>query len=108
MVTVTPRTACSPLTLKQGQELLLTLPSDPSSGYRWLIDDSATSILKSLGPEVFSSADKDEDIVGAAGQSSWRFKSIHSGNAALALSYKQPWDSNAQPEKTFTCQIRVQ
>jgi inhibitor of cysteine peptidase len=106
-IAVNESTRCKPLLIKQGQELLLSLPSDPTTGYRWKLDNTAPSVLKSLGPEVFSSADESEDGIGSAGQSSWRFQAAQLGAAELKLQYQQPWEVNNTPEKTFTCRIEV-
>ena len=52
-VSVDNQSAC-PLQLKTGQNLTLTLPSNPTTGYRWAIQDSAGGVLRGLGPEVYS------------------------------------------------------
>src|SRR5690606_24928931 len=62
-----------PRHLQVGQTLTLTLPSNPSTGYRWLLQDPAANILRSLGPEVYS-APEEAGIVGSAGVSTWRFQ----------------------------------
>jgi len=43
------QSAC-PLQLKNGQNLILTLPSNPTTGYRWAIQDSAGGVLRAWGP----------------------------------------------------------
>jgi inhibitor of cysteine peptidase len=47
------------------ENLILTLPSNPTTGYRWAIQDSAGGVLRALSPEVYSSP-KDSGMVGAA------------------------------------------
>ncbi|KAB0741360.1 peptidase inhibitor I42, partial [Pseudomonas aeruginosa] len=48
---------CSPLKLTQGQELVLTLPSNPTTGFRWELRNPAAGVLRRLGPEVYSNPD---------------------------------------------------
>ena len=55
-----------PTRLQVGQVLTLTLPSNPSTGYRWRVEKPAANVLRSLGPEVYS-APEEEDLVGNAG-----------------------------------------
>src|SRR3990167_11112476 len=43
-----------PLSLHRGQQLILSMPSNPTTGFRWLVRDAATNVLQSLGPEVYS------------------------------------------------------
>ena len=96
-----------PLQLQTGQNLTLTLPSNPSTGYRWLLQNPAASILRSLGPEVYSHPE-DAGIVGSAGQSTWRFQALAAGEGHLLLVYQQPWAPEVKPVQSFDCRILVQ
>ncbi|UCJ16415.1 protease inhibitor I42 family protein [Pseudomonas sp. MM211] len=104
-VQVQKQTQC-PISLQAGQQLILSLPSNPTTGYRWAVREDAAKVLKSLGPEVYSSAEN-SDLVGGDGHSTWRFQATESGEARLLLTYAQPWDASAEPAETFDCQIRV-
>ncbi|MBD8573374.1 protease inhibitor I42 family protein [Pseudomonas syringae] len=96
-----------PLALTRGQTLILSLPSNPSTGFRWQVREPAAGILRSLGPEVYN-ADKGADVVvGSGGQSVWRYKATEAGTARLLLDYKQPWEPEAAPQNTFECLVRV-
>lgn len=96
-----------PLTLYRGQELSLSLRSNPSTGFRWEVKEAASGVLKSLGPEVYSNPE-DAALVGSAGQSTWRYKAQNSGNGRLLMIYHQPWEPNVAPASTFDCAIRVE
>lgn len=95
-----------PKRLQVGQPLTLTLPSNPTTGYRWLVQNPASSILRSLGPEVYS-APEEAGIVGNAGLSTWRFEARAAGEGHLVLVYHQPWAPEVRPVQTFDCAIRV-
>ncbi|MEG0861240.1 MAG: protease inhibitor I42 family protein [Pseudomonas sp.] len=95
-----------PLQLSTGQNLTLTLPSNPSTGYRWLLQNPAAGILRSLGPEVYSHPE-DAGVVGSAGQSVWRFQAQGAGEGHLLLVYQQPWAPEVRPVQTFDCAISV-
>lgn len=103
-VAVQQQTQC-PLNLQLGQQMILSLPSNPTTGYRWAVREDASSILKSLGPEVYSASQS--DLVGGDGHSTWRFQAIGSGEAQLLLTYAQPWDASTEPAETFDCRIQV-
>ncbi|ENB9666957.1 protease inhibitor I42 family protein [Pseudomonas putida] len=95
-----------PKRLQVGQILTLTLPSNPSTGYRWRVQDAASSVLHSVGSEVYS-APEEEGVVGSAGVSTWRFQASNSGDAQLVLTYQQPWAADVAPVQTFDCKIIV-
>ena len=95
-----------PKRLQVGQPLTLTLPSNPTTGYRWLVQNPASSILRSLGPEVYS-APEEAGIVGNAGLSTWRFEARAAGEGHLVLVYQQPWAPEVRPVQIFDCAIRV-
>lgn len=96
-----------PLQLESRQHLVLTLPSNPSTGYRWQVRESASRVLRSLGPEVYSEAEE-SGVVGSAGQSTWRFQAVQSGLDSLLLVYQRPWEVGKEPEKVFDCAISVE
>lgn len=95
-----------PLTLDRGQQLILSLPSNPTTGFRWVLRDGASGVLQSLGPEVYSNPE-DAGLVGAAGQSTWRFQAREAGEGRLLLTYQRPWETEVAPARTFDCELRV-
>lgn len=95
-----------PIKLSANQQLILSLPSNPTTGFRWVIKDAAPTVLKSLGPEVYSNPE-DAGLVGSAGLSTWRFSVLSPGEGRLLLTYQRPWEIEVAPEKTFDCTIIV-
>ena len=94
-----------PVTLDMGQQLILTLPSNPTTGFRWELRDAADSILESLGQEVYQS--DNDHLVGSGGKSTWRFQARDYGEGRLLLVYQRPWEDGAEPEQHFQCELRV-
>ncbi|UVE18790.1 protease inhibitor I42 family protein [Pseudomonas sp. LS44] len=95
-----------PLQLHDGQTLVLSLPSNPTTGYRWELKDAASQVLRSLGPEVYSNPE-DVGLVGGAGLSTWRFFANIPGDGRLLLVYQRPWEADVAPAKSFDCAISV-
>lgn len=95
-----------PTRLQVGQTLTLSLPSNPSTGYRWRVENPAANVLQSLGPEVYS-APEEENVVGSAGVSTWRYQASSTGDGQLVLVYQQPWAADVAPVQTFDCRIVV-
>ncbi|WP_025109195.1 protease inhibitor I42 family protein [Pseudomonas sp. H1h] len=104
-VTVEKQSEC-PVRLSNGQNLIVMLPSNPTTGYRWAIQDSAGGVLRALSPEVYSSP-KDSGMVGAGGFSTWRFQAFATGTGRLRLTSQQPWEPEVTPAETFDCAISV-
>lgn len=94
-----------PQQLRMGQTLILNLPSNPGSGYRWSLQQSAPELLRSLGPEVYSHPDEANSMIGSDGKSTWRFEVIGSGSAHLSLNYQRPWEG--EPADSFECLLEV-
>lgn len=95
-----------PLQLQRGQSFILNLPSNPSTGFRWEVNQAASSVLRSLGPEVYTNPE-DAGLVGSAGRSTWRFEAYQSGEDQLHLQYRRPWEHGVAPARIFSCVIRV-
>jgi inhibitor of cysteine peptidase len=95
-----------PVQLTNGQNLILSLPSNPTTGYRWAIQDSAGGVLHALGPEVYRNPE-DAGIVGSAGVSTWRFQAFAPGSGRLRLTSQQPWAPEVLPVDVFDCAISV-
>lgn len=104
-VTVESQSDC-PKQLHVGQHLIVSLPSNPTTGYRWAIQDSAGGVLRSLGPEVYTSSD-DGQLLGSGGLSTWRFQVFAADSGRLRLTSQQPWEPEAEPAHVFDCAITV-
>ncbi|HSC84294.1 MAG TPA: protease inhibitor I42 family protein [Pseudomonas sp.] len=95
-----------PMELHSGQTLTITLPSNPTTGFRWVVADAAPGVLRSLGPEVYTTPE-DAGLVGSAGQSTWRYQAYQPGQARLLMQYQRPWEVEVAPAKTIDCKISV-
>lgn len=95
-----------PQRLQLGQSLTVTLPSNPTTGYRWKLKDSAAAVLQARSPEVYSTPEQN-GMVGTAGSSTWRFQAAASGEGTLLLVYQQPWAPEVVPVQTFECKVIV-
>ncbi|QRY81785.1 protease inhibitor I42 family protein [Pseudomonas sp. PDNC002] len=106
VVTLEDASDCKPLKLHEGQELVLILPSNPTTGFRWEMRNAANGLLRALGPEVYSNPE-DAGLVGSAGESTWRFRVSGAGEDKLELAYRRPWEAEVAPAQTFVCPIAV-
>jgi inhibitor of cysteine peptidase len=82
-----------PITVAAGSEFDIALKSNQSTGFQWVLVDSAA-----LGPLRFVSKDytvprEDSDKNGAGGTERWTFNAPAAGNGVISLAYKRPWES---------------
>ena len=93
--------------LELGKLLVVTLESNPSTGYRWELVENNESILKQFGQAEFKSSETgDPPIVGAGGWEIFRFKAVSAGQMTLKLVYHRSWE-DVEPLKTFSIQVVI-
>ncbi len=98
----------SQVELEQGQILVVTLESNPTTGYSWQVVEAQGSILEQMGEAEFKQSDTGEPpLVGAGGWEIFRFKAISAGQMTLKLAYRRPWEEGVEPLKTFSIQVAV-
>jgi len=97
---------CDPLQLHTGQDFNLRLPSNPTTGFRWVMRENGAPVIQLLGPEVYSTPEE-AGVVGSAGVSTWRFRAVTSGEGHLNLDYRRPWENGVAAAKNFTCRVVV-
>ena len=92
----------------RGRELVITLASNPSTGYRWEVAEADKAVLHQVGDAEFkSSAPSNTQVVGAGGTETFRFESIGAGTTTLKMIYRRSWETGVPPIKTYTVQIAV-
>lgn len=85
-----------------GQEFIIALDSNPSTGYGWevVIDNDLVSLV---GKEYEAHG---AEMVGAGGQEIFTFQAQAVGQAQLNFSYRRPWESQ-QPIKMQTYHLTI-
>lgn len=91
--------------LKVGQELMVKLESNRSTGYSWSLTESENSILTSLGKSTYKISG---GLPGAGGFETWRLRATKSGRETLKFEYRRPWEKKVPPAKTVLFHIAVQ
>lgn len=94
----------SQIDLHKGQTLVITLASNPTTGYQWEVIELDESILRQMGEAEFQS---ESDLPGSGGVEIFRFQAVSAGQAALELVYHRPWEEDEEPLETFSLQVVV-
>ena len=98
----------SQVELEQGQVLVVTLESNPTTGYGWEVIETQESILEQMGEAEFKPSDEGEPpTVGAGGWEIFRFKAISAGQMTIQLVYRRSWEEGVEPINTFSIEVVV-
>jgi inhibitor of cysteine peptidase len=94
--------------LEQGQILIVTLQSNPTTGYQWEVVENQESILEQSGEAQFKPSDEGEPpMVGTGGWEIFRFKAISAGQMTLKLIYHRSWEEGVEPANTFSLDVII-
>jgi inhibitor of cysteine peptidase len=93
------------LTLFAGQELVIQLAGNPSTGYTWETSNLDAGMFQQVGQAVFASSNP--NLVGSGGSLTLTFRVLKTGPAALTLVYHRPWEQNVAPLQTFSITATV-
>ncbi len=106
-VTISEADKGSVVQLKQGDILEVALSGNPSTGFSWQADDLDESILKPKGEWDFSPRSDDSNLIGGGGTMTVRYEIARKGKALLRLLYRQSFDPDTPPEKSFEVSVIV-
>ena len=87
--------------LVSGDEIVVELESNPSTGYSWQVASSKGARQKGEVEYVGG----DTDVVGAAGVERFTFVREGSDAGVIALEYRRPWETTEAPEDTWSLTI---
>jgi inhibitor of cysteine peptidase len=103
-VELTAADSGSTKSLAVGQELIVTLASNQTTGYRWAVDGVVPPQLKQIGEPSYSS---ESALVGAGGQEVWAFRGAQPGLGVVRLKYWRSFEPTAEPAETFAVTVNV-
>lgn len=91
-----------------GQEFIIALGSNPTTGYSWQASyDEA--VLELVGGEPTYEADEtEEDVVGAGGVEYFRFLALEAGETEITLVYKRPWEAPTPQDETKVFTVNIE
>ena len=86
------------ITVSVGQEFIIALDSNPTTGYDW--EESYDDSMLSLDEEEsrYEPDEKAKGLVGAGGTQYFRFKVLKAGNTEITLVYKRSWEEEIEDE----------
>jgi inhibitor of cysteine peptidase len=88
-------------TVGVGDRILLNLPENPSTGYRWILCSEVKPVLE-LEKDAFSPSGA---APGASGSRTLQFGTTQAGHAELKLECRRSWEKSAV--ETFSVSIHA-
>jgi len=93
--------------LDKGQELIVQLEANHTTGYQWVLAEGGKATLKQEGAPVYTVQTSSPLVVGAGGIETWRFRAAHPGREILRFEYRRPWEKDKPPERVMRFNVVV-
>ena len=106
-VTVSAAQSGASVELAANQDLVVRLPSNPTTGYRWIYVEPKDAVLRVDGPSTFESTQTAGGAVGAGGTEIWKLAPLKPGQQQLRFEYRRPWEQGVAPSQTATYTVTV-
>lgn len=91
-----------------GDQLEVTLCSNPSTGFSWQEPEISDTAAVSLGDKSHGApVARDGEVVGAAGTDSFTLKATAKGTSTIVLRYSQAWLGGTSGEWTYNLTVTV-
>jgi len=88
-----------------GQEVVVTLRGNPTTGYGWEVKDLDADFLAQVGETEFRSDNAGRP--GSGGTMALTFKALKPGSAALTLVYRRSWETGVAPLDSYRINVRI-
>ena len=92
------------LELSVGDQLEITLPANPTTGFQWEVDVVDITLLRQIGEPEFEAAG---NAVGSGGQVTLRFEAVGTGQTELKLIHHRVFEEDVLPLQIFELSITV-
>jgi inhibitor of cysteine peptidase len=79
-----------PIAVVTGKEFKITLPSNATTGYQWMLTKAPDEKLVKLLSSDYKRPDS--KLAGAGGHMLWTFQALAAGKTELGLDYVRPWE----------------
>lgn len=90
--------------LKPNDQVSITLPGNPTTGYRWELAAISVDILEPGGePEYLA----DSSLPGSGGSFRFHFTARKQGSTRIILAYRRSWETDVAPLKMFEMTVGV-
>jgi inhibitor of cysteine peptidase len=90
LISVDEKQKDSTLKLSLGDQVEVSLPGNPTTGYQWVLSAVKPDILEQLGELEYKTS---APALGSGGRFTLRLKAISPGESPVELDYRRPFDA---------------
>jgi inhibitor of cysteine peptidase len=102
-VTITREQLDGVVAVQRGDAIVIELPDQPTTGYRWEIASVDPALVEVEGSEFASSGPG----IGAGGIVTWRLRARAAGRTRLELARRRPWERDREPIERFAVTLEI-
>ena len=107
VVQVDERADRTDIELPVGQMLEVSLPENPTTGYRWQVAQGGEPVCSLVRDAFDPPGDRDGgQRLGRAGRHRWQLRAAHPGVGQIELVSRRPWGDQPAARR-FTLTVRV-
>ena len=94
--------------MQVGQSLVVSLPSNPSTGFRWEVETIDAAVLTQVGEAEYQSLGSEiPPPEGQGGIETFHFEAVGTGESPLRLFYRRPFE-DVEPAEIFFLLVVVE
>lgn len=91
------------ITLKTGETAVVSLPSNPTTGYSWKLMPLPENSCVSAALTGYAA---DSKLIGSPGKETWEIKARKKGKAKLSFVYKRSWEKEILRKKEYKIYVK--
>lgn len=93
--------------LARGQQMFISVPANPTTGYVWEVDEIDPSVVKQEGRSTFDPSRMNPGQVGIGGEQVFRFNAVGPGRTTIRMALRRPQAEAVAPAKRYEVTITV-
>jgi len=86
-----------------GETFEIHLPSNPTTGYRWIIAPAIDEKIVHLESQDYFRTDG--TMPGAGGDEVWKFRAVGRGRTEIVMGYTRPWERRMYKAARFRVRV---
>lgn len=92
------------ITLEKGQQLVVSLKGNPTTGYNWELSEFDPAVIKQVGEAEYKS---DSMLIGSGGVLTFTFEALQTGKTNLKLIYHRSFETDVPPAEVYELFVEV-
>ncbi len=89
-----------------GEEFTISLSSNRTTGYSWILNQAADDAVIELVSHVYAAPGSGG--FGSGGVECWTYRAVGAGTTVIALNYMRPWEHDVAPARIADFVVTVE